>query len=155
MSIYDETKSLPKFSFSYAKWKFPLMAVITVLIIVFLIVSFSSLFKPDPLMVSFEKPSFDLSERQSLLMKIVVVNILEEDAVDSVITITPVDKDSISVFPEEVSIPVLGKGETRKYDFNIRPLFEGIPSGNYEIEIEFVSGGKTFSKRASIYIKND
>ena len=159
MSIYDESKSmpsLPKFSFGYEKLKFPLIAVIAVLVIAFLIVSFSSLFKPDPLLISFEESTFDLSQRNSLVMKIVVFNVLEKDVSDSVISIEPVDKDAITVFPNEVLIPTLGKGETRTYnEFNVRPLHENIASGNYEIKIKFVSAGQTFTKRTSIYIKNN
>ncbi|PIN99246.1 MAG: hypothetical protein COT90_00415 [Candidatus Diapherotrites archaeon CG10_big_fil_rev_8_21_14_0_10_31_34] len=155
MSIYDETKSLPKFSFDYSKLKFPVLAVIIVLVIVFLIVSASSLFKPDPLFVSFEDPTFDLSEKNSLLMKIVVSNVLEEDAVDSTLKVDPIDADSIIISPEEVSIPVLGKGESRTFNFNLRALNENIASGNYEIQVGFVSGGRLFLKRTSIYIKND
>ena len=155
MSIYDESKSLPKFSFSYSKLKFPVIAVIAVLFIAFLIVSASSLFKPDPLLVSFEDSTFDLSEKKSLLMKIVVVNVLEKDITDSLIKVKPVDEDSIRVFPDEVSISVLGKGESRTFNFNIRTLSENIASGNYEIQVGFLSGGKLFVKRTSIYIKND
>ena len=155
MSIYDESKSLPKFSFSYSKLKFPIIAVIAVLIIAFLIVSFSFLFKPDPLLVSFEEANFDLSEKNSLLMKIVVVNVLEKDITDSVIKVNPVDQDSITVFPKEISIPVLGKGESRTFNFNVRALKENIPSGNYEIQVGFLSNGRLFVKRVSIYIKND
>ncbi len=159
MSIYDESKSLPslpKFSFGYDKLKFPLIAVIAVLVIAFLIVSFSSLFKPDPLLISFEEPTFDLTEKKSLVMKIVVFNVLEKDVSDSVITVTPVDAGAITVFPKEVFIATLGKGETRTFqEFNVRPLHENIASGNYEIEIKFVSAGQTFTKRASIYIKNN
>lgn len=157
MSIYDEAKSmsLPKFSFGFDKLKFPVIAVIIVLIIAFLIVLIPSLFKPDPLLVSFEENQFDLSEKKSLLMKIVVVNVLEEDAADSKLKADPVDEDSITISPKEVLIPTLGKGETRTFNFNIRPLNENIPSGNYEIQVGFVSGGKLFLKRTSVYIKND
>ncbi|MBU2099820.1 hypothetical protein KKG83_02030 [Candidatus Micrarchaeota archaeon] len=156
MSIYDESKSLsmPKFSFGYDKLKFPLLAVIAVLIIAFLIIAFSSLFKPDPLLVSFSESSFDLSQEDKILMKVVVVNVSGEDAVDSVIKAKAVDSDSIVVFPEEVSVPVLGKGESRSFDFNLRALREDIPSGNYEINIGFLSNGRLFTKRVSIYVKN-
>ena len=155
MSIYDESKSLPKFSFSYSKLKFPVLAVVVILFIAFLIISASSLFKPDPLLVSFEEANFDLSEKDSLLMKIVVVNVLEEDVIDSTLKVNPVDKDSISVFPEEVLIPILGKGESRTFNFNVRALKENIPSGNYKIQVGFLSNGRLFIKRTSSYIKND
>lgn len=155
MSIYDETKSLPKFSFSYSKLKFPFLAVIVVLVIAFLIVSASSLFKPDPLLVSFEEPTFDLSKRKSLLMKIVVVNVLEEDVIDSVIKVSPVDEESITVSPEEVLVPILGKGESRTFNFNVRALNENIPSGNYKIQVGFLAQAKLYTKRTSIYIKNN
>lgn len=155
MSIYDETKSLPKFSFSFEKLKLPVIGLILVLIIAFLIVSASSLFKPDPLLVSFENNTFDLSEKKSLVMTVVVFNVLEEDAVDSVIKVSPVDPDSINVFPSEVTVPVLGKGESRKFDFNLRVFSDDIASGNYEIQIGFLSGGRLFVKRTSIYIKNN
>ncbi|MFH1664477.1 MAG: hypothetical protein ABH986_06795 [archaeon] len=157
MSIYDESKSLPKFSFgfSYSKLKYPILAVIAVLLIAFLVVSLSSLFKPDPLLVSFEKPEFDLSERSSLLMTVVVFNVLEEDAVDSVIKVNAVDEKSITVFPEEITVPVLGKGESRTFNFNLRALKENISSGNYEIQVGFLSGNRLFAKRVVIYIKNN
>jgi len=158
MSIYDEHKSLPsipKFSFDYSKLKYPVIAAIIVLVIAFLIVNSSFLFKPDPLMVSFEKPSFDLTERNSLLMKVVVFNVLDEKAVDSVLTVAPVDKDALTVFPAEVPIPVLGKGEIRKFNFNLRPISKNIVSGNYEFNIKLVSNENVFEKRVSIYIKND
>ncbi len=157
MSIYDETKSMsmPKFSFRFEKLKLPIIGVILILVIAFLIVSGSSLFEPDPLLISFENNAFDLSEKKSLVMTVVIFNVLQEDAVDSVLTISPVDKDSVSIFPSEVTVPVLGKGESRKFDFNLRPVFEEIPSGNYEIEIKLVSNENTFSKRTSIYIKNN
>jgi hypothetical protein len=158
MSIYDDRKplpSMPKFSFGYDKLKFPLIAVIAVLVIAFLLVAFSSLFKPDPLLVSFNKSAFDLKQEDKiLLMKVVVMNVSGEDAVDSVIKVKAVDSDSLIVFPEEISVPVLGKGEARELNFNIRAVHEEISSGNYEINIGFLSNGKLFTKRVSIYVKN-
>jgi hypothetical protein len=152
MSIYEEEKTFPKFSFAYSKLKFPFLLILLVLLAAFLLVFIFSLFKPDPLLVSFEEKEFNLKEKKSLLMKVVVFNLLEKDVVNSVLTVKPVDEDSLSVFPDEVIIPVLGKGESRSFNFNLRAR-EDIPSGNYEIEITLLSGGRKFVKRSSIYVK--
>ncbi len=155
MSIYEEQNSLPKYSFSYSKLKFPVIAFIAVLVIAFLVISSLSLFEPDPLLVSFEEQVFDLNEKNSLLMKAVVVNVLQEDVRDSVIKVSPVDEKALTVFPKEIQVEVLGQGESRAYNFNVRVLNEEIPSGNYEIQIGFLAGGHLYIKRVSVYIKNN
>ena len=155
MSIYGTpTKKAPIPEIS-KKQLLLFAAIIVVLAVFFALATIVSEFlKPKPITASFTLNPLDLSKEQSTVLKVRVFNPAQETVENALLSLQPVDGESLIVFPSAQSIPAIGSNEFREYSFSVRPNpSTKIASGNYKLKIILKIGSTEFTEETVLTIK--
>ena len=142
------------FDFSVESLKKPLLAIIAVVVLFFAVQALLAFFSPKPMEFSFDRNPLNLGESQSAVLSVALKNVFAKPVEGAVVSVQPIDRQNIIVFPAQKGIEILGRGEKRVFDFNVRPNPNGsVSSGDYKLKIVLEIAGKTFEEEATLSIK--
>lgn len=160
MGIYDQKRKWDfGFKFEIKKLKFPLIALVLVIVIILISFFAASWLKANAIQYSFSDNPLDLSDNNSTLLSVTVYNTLDKDLTELELEVKPRDEKSLIVFNSIRDIPVLGKGESRKFELGNAFLIQPSPtaeivSGDYAIDIYFRTPDRNFTTTATLTIKS-
>jgi len=164
MGIYDRQKSIsikPKlnlrFKFSWKDFKYPIIAVAGIFLIIIAFVALQYLFQPKPIVAVFSPNPLDMAQEQSTLLTVDVFNTTETTVSNAMLKISPIAGEMFVVTPETKIISTFESGGRRQFVFQIRPFNRdnpsaGIPAGDYKINVVLSLNGKQFMKEVILQV---
>ncbi len=159
MSIYDENKfSFPTVKVSFKQFKYPLIAIVALIVIVAALFSLNEFLKPKPLTLSISPNPLDLTAHgeASSLLNARVFNTTNETASSIVVKVEELGTSNLIIFPDRRRIDAMASGMNQQLDpFVIRPNpNKEINSGSYKLRVSlFISEKKVAEEELTLVIK--
>ena len=147
MGIYEEKKFDFTFAFAQAKkYAKPVGAIITALVILYLLFGIYTSFKPTALQAGLNRNPLSLGSDTETILTVNLINVSEADALNVKVNVFPRDVASLHVYPATKTVSLLGKSESRKLEFLVKPILNNeVFPGDYRIIIETELHGEKFS----------
>ena len=150
------------FSFSDLDWeklKTPILAFLVLIGLIIALSLLASVLQPRALNVSLGENPLVLTEggKNFTVLTVVVTNTTGRDALNVPVVVEALDPNSILIDVDErkeITIPILGDGESRAPTFIVRvnPSREILP-GNYKIAVSTEINGKAFVEEITLQIQ--
>ncbi|MAG21707.1 MAG: hypothetical protein CL943_00175 [Candidatus Diapherotrites archaeon] len=156
MSIYDENKTFnfPTVKVSLKQFKYPLLAIIVLIVVLALLFSLAEFLKPKPLEVSLAPNPLDLttSTESSSLLNVNVFNTDSTTVSSVVVKVEEVGSNKLIIFPVSRRIDSMAPGTSRELKaFVLRPdPTKEIQSGSYKVRISLSINGQEIANEELI-----
>ena len=155
MGIYEE----PKFNFSYGfgqakKYFRPAALIIACLVVLYLLYIGLAGFQPNALNAYLNKNPLSLASDTETILTVNLTNVTAADALNVKVNVYPKDVASLHVYPNTKTVALLGRGESRKLEFLVKPVFNGeIFPGDYKLLVETEINGQPFSSELVLTLR--
>ncbi len=160
MGIYDDDNSfsLPSINISLRQLKYPVLAILAIIVAVALLVSLNEALKPKPLSFSLSPNPLDLSEHAaaSSMLNVNVFNTSVQTESSLVVRVEEIGSGNLIISPASRRIDSMASGTERTLDpFVIRPNpGKEINSGSYKVKLSlFVQGEKKYEDQLTFVVK--
>jgi hypothetical protein len=147
MGIYEEKKFDFNVGFGQAKkYAKPIALIVVALIVLYLIYLMAVSYQANALNAHLNKNPLSLASDADAILTVNLTNVTEADALNVKVNVYPKDVASLHVYPSTKTVSLLGKGESRKLEFVVKPVFNGeVLPGDYKINVETEINGQKFS----------
>ena len=159
MSIYDDKKVDLKFHFSLKDFKWPILAMLALVLVLAVAFTLSVVLQPKALYLKIEPNPLDLSDPAKAgytSLNVKAYNLTGSNASNVSIEVFPLSKDNVIVFPQSQTIPMLGTRENKSTTFILRPNpNQKIFAGDYEINVTMKINSLIYTEKAILTIKTE
>ncbi len=159
MSIYDDKKVDLKFHFSWKDFKWPILAMLALILVLAVAFTLSVVLQPKALYLKIEPNPLDLSDPAKpgyTSLNATVYNITGKNASNVLIEVKPLSKDNVIVFPQSQTILMLGTTEKKSANFILRANpNQKIFAGEYEINVTMKINSIIYTEKAILTIKTE
>jgi len=138
MGIYDEDRfSFPTVNVSARQLKWPLLAIVLLIVVVGGLFTVAELLKPKPLLLSLEPNPLDMAEQPGSYLKVWVLNMTEKDVSGGFVKVEELGSDRLVIFPVSREIGPMAAGMREELGlFVIRPNpGKEVNSGSYKLRV--------------------